>query len=32
MIVATVLMLLSGFAKKRLEWKPRRGRKPPSSR
>jgi hypothetical protein len=32
MVVATLLMLLSGFAKKRLEWKPRRRRKPPSPR
>ena len=35
MIVATVLMLLAGLSKKRLEWKPRdetrRGRKPPGT-
>jgi hypothetical protein len=33
MVVATLLMLLAGLSKKRLEWKPRdqtrRGRKPP---
>ncbi len=32
MVVATLLMLLSGLSKKRLEWKPRRGRKPPGPR
>lgn len=35
MVVATLLMLLSGLSKKRLEWKPRnharRGRKPPKT-
>jgi hypothetical protein len=35
MIVATILMLLAGLSKKRLEWKPRdetrRGRKPPGT-
>jgi len=35
MVVATLLMLLAGLSKKRLEWKPRnntrRGRKPPRS-
>jgi hypothetical protein len=34
MVVATLLMLLAGLSKKRLEWKPRnrtkRSRKPPS--
>lgn len=34
MVVATLLMLLAGLSKKRLEWKPRdasrRGRKPPT--
>jgi hypothetical protein len=34
MVVATLLMLLAGLSKKRLEWKPRDqtrgGRKPPS--
>jgi hypothetical protein len=32
MVVATLLMLLAGLSKKRLEWKPRRDRKPPSPR
>jgi hypothetical protein len=35
MILATLLMLLAGLSKKRLEWKPRdrtrRGRKPPGT-
>lgn len=31
LVVATLLMLLSGLTKKRLEWKPRRGRKPPNA-
>jgi hypothetical protein len=35
MVVATLLMLLAGLSKKRLEWKPRdvtrRGRKPPGT-
>ena len=35
MVVATLLMLLAGLSKKRLEWKPRdvtrRGRRPPGS-
>ena len=33
MVVATLLMLLAGLSKKRLEWKPRphaRNRKPPT--
>ncbi len=37
MVVATLLMLLAGLSKKRLEWKPkprdvtRRGRRPPGT-
>ena len=35
MVVATLLMLLAGLSKKRLDWKPRgqsrRGRKPPGT-
>jgi hypothetical protein len=32
MVVATLLMLLAGLSKKRLEWKPPRDRKPRKTR